>query len=146
MTIQKASLALGNRRLLQLAKILDKAEQYNQTYYYDTREHETPGEGKHTCNTPACALGWWAATHPKTWTMQYGKVYWRLYPGNAYVAAELEFCLSHNEIESIFGGSGCRNAQSGPDAAAYIREFVRNRKLAQRRALRAATHKQPVYR
>lgn len=126
------TVAVGNRRLLKLAAILDKADalhkkrmepSYRQLYY------------SHPCGTPACALGHWAANNPRRWEMR-GR-----YPGSELVpflgkghnaiygneSAEIEFSLDSIDAYDLFGMSGCDSAKTAKQAAAYIRKFVAKR-------------------
>jgi hypothetical protein len=119
--------AEGQARLLELADILDRADE----------EHRAKGEPGysqrrflHHCGTPSCALGHWAAAHPERWTMMTG-IPGRWMPFNqidpALTAGMHEFCITGGEWEELFEGIGCGGAKTAKQAAAYIREFVKRR-------------------
>ncbi len=113
----------GANRLLKLALILDTADAlhakkgepgYNQGAYV------------HPCKTPACALGHWAAAHPKRWGFDLS--------GIPYVddvqsldAASDEFGIDENESVELFCFAGCGNAKTAKAAAKYIRTFVKKK-------------------
>lgn len=123
---------LNVERLLQLADILDQADEihdqkheplYLQSFY------------RHSCGTPACALGHWAAAHPERWAFV-NDVPWLIdvqpYQNSfhkielrGHNAAAIEFGLKPWQSRLLFGEFGCGNARSSQEAAAYIREFVR---------------------
>ncbi len=126
-----ADLALGNQRLLQLADILDTADQRH------LKSSEPPycqSRYLHPCGTPACSLGHWAAANPDRWEIvpapEAGdiEIIYKPDPESPlHMAARLEFSLSRMEEVSLFGLTGCLDATSAKDAAAYIRAFVARR-------------------
>lgn len=118
----------GNARLLELADILDGADE----------EHEKRKEPKysqihfvHRCGSAACALGHWALAKPERWEVAYGvprligSMYW--VSADAESDACLEFCLSLKETNRLFGVWGCSCARTAKDAAKYIRAFANAR-------------------
>ncbi len=122
---------IGAPRLLALADILDAAD----------AAHVAKGEPvyrqtafAHDCGTPACALGHWAHHNQDRWTYDGRPCVGaapRLRRGsrNTYKDAAKEFHISHNEnmedeADELFGGCGCGEAETGKEAAAYIRDFV----------------------
>lgn len=119
------SIALGNQRLLQLAEILDTADErhrqrgeptYHQTCYV------------HPCGTPSCAMGEWAAANPDRWILDVHKHRLLSRLSSDYLLAQCdEFGLSEAERAQLFGLDGCNNARTAKDAAAYIRWFVARR-------------------
>lgn len=97
-----------------LATVLDTASSYNQRWF------------THSCGTPACALGHWAASRKsKGLKLRDGMV---LYPqrfnGSIQYAADIDFDISLKEANELFELDGCGNAQTAAEAAAYIRKFI----------------------
>lgn len=147
------TLALGNKRLLELARILSrvpnvpkkvngKIRGYDQTVY------------SHPCGTPACAWGYWeysdksrfkrlakAAGYPKediadavahwheaSWPVGVPEDELRICQLHIGVYhSQKEFALESGDVVRLFGGYGCDGAQNGKQAAAYIRNFVKER-------------------
>lgn len=123
--------AIGNRRLLRAAKILDTAD----------AKHKRAGEPlylqrffTHPCGTPACTLGHYAAHTPKRWAFDDGKRPYLTGAGDeAYMSHDsfedacVEFDISLREAELLFGARGCNSATTAAEAAVYIRRFVRQR-------------------
>lgn len=110
------TLAVGNRRLLKLADILDTADE----------EHIRKGEPTysqhaftHPCGSPACALGHWSAAKHVARKR-------RNLPLMVVDAVD-EFALDFDDACEIFGPLGCDYAQTAKDAAKYIRAFVKRR-------------------
>lgn len=121
------TVAVGNRRLLKLAKILDSADALH-------KKRGEPGYNQdlidHPCGTPSCAWGHWAQDQRINAKRKMEK--W--YDDNR--AAEDEFAMSppdaewdedSAEVEEIFGGKGCGEAKTAKAAAKYIRAFVKRR-------------------
>lgn len=119
--------AKGMRNLLRLAEILDDADQM----------HRDDGEPKydqsnyiHPCGTPACAMGHYAlATEADFRISPYGAGWWFTNRSDGRILliddfAKSEFCLEDHESWELFSGSGCGNAKTAKQAAAYIRRFV----------------------
>lgn len=117
---------LGARRLLRLAKILDKADALHkkrgeEPYYQGAYEHHNLENG---CATPACAWGHYAAATR------------RLADWDSRVGTKLqtdicaEFGLSGAEESEIFNCSGCNGAETAKQAASYIRSFVKRKGIA----------------
>lgn len=118
-----ADIALGNQRLLQLAEMLDTADErhrandepeYDQSYFH------------HPCGTPSCAAGHWAYSNKDRWSFPAC----RLIDGTGLGIQgdlECEFCLSSEEYDELFECDGCACARTANDAAAYIRAFVARR-------------------
>jgi len=125
------TVAVGNRRLLKLADILDTADALHRkrgepTYYQGDFEH---WDYKRSCNTPACALGHYAFNcGPKGqriyWDHEKGAMAHGMELGEA---GEIEFAIGMGEYDELFGGSGCDGAKTAKQAAKYIRAFVRRR-------------------
>lgn len=123
------SIELGNARLLQLADILDIADEG-----HIERQEPTYRQNifAHACGTPSCALGHWAATNTDRWHFGQRDEFPELYLKSdpylpLYKAAQNEFCLSSGEEAQLFGCNGCRHATTAKQAAKYIREFVAKR-------------------
>lgn len=118
-----ADLTLGNQRLLQLAEILDTADE----------RHIERGEPTydqmmfdHHCGTPACAAGHWIAAHPERWDMSTCTLISEPF-GLISDQLSKEFCVDEFEYSELFGPDGCNNAKTAKDAADYIRSFVARR-------------------
>lgn len=114
---------LGNQRLLQLAEILDTADDlhrqrgeptYDQFYF------------EHDCGTPSCAAGHWAAANPDRWSLPTMKL---IDSSTDDISKDLceEFCLSPEEFDELLEFDGCNGAESSKEAADYIRAFVARR-------------------
>ena len=110
-----AQIRTGNRRLLKLAGILDKADAKHRAKGEPTYEQDRM---VHTCGTPACAAGHAEAD-----------------PGlrraglkvNSYRTFVDFFSIDRAEDDELFGFKGCGKAQTAKQAAKYIRKFVKNR-------------------
>jgi hypothetical protein len=117
--------AEGMARLLQLAEMLDRADE----------EHKRKGEPgydqeryRHGCGAPACGLGHWAAANPDRWKLDVDTYAPALKHGLTFIfglrAAEHDFALTSRETLELFEVYGCNNAKTALEAAAYIRAFV----------------------
>lgn len=125
------TVAVGNRRLLKLADILDRADALHR------KQHEpTYNQSRffHSCGTPACAMGHWATHNPRRWgvdTEQYRDSYEHLprfrSGGSVITGGMADFALWCGEYDDIFGDQGCDNARTGKQAAKFIRQFVAQR-------------------
>lgn len=112
----------GAKRLLKLAAILDKAD----------AEHRKKGEPtydqtniRHTCGTPACALGHWAAATPtRFWLKPLLKYRPAPHLYGEWEIGEAEFGITQQEADIIFGPDGCNYATTAKQAARFIRKFV----------------------
>lgn len=137
---------MNKRKLLKLADILEAAHrryarrkgginpdnQYNQRWF----AHDFQGKEHRGCGSPACALGHWAAAHPRTWFTDWlGEVgIWRdayitgdnRRSASAGIDAEDEFGLDGGQVKDLFGVAGCGGAKTAREASKYIREFVRH--------------------
>ena len=114
---------LGNERLLQLAAILQVADEvhvHRREPTYDQQKYT------HACGTPACALGHWAAANPESWVFECGVPVGRT-NGSRWNQAAIDFHLSSQEYEELFGPFGCGLPKTAKSAASYIREFVARR-------------------
>lgn len=128
----KRQIRTGNRRLLKLARILDKADALH-------KERGEPafdlGVETHPCGTPACAWGHYAFSS-KALALRFtgpcsfdGKV------SCNYNDAQPEFALAdREELNELFGFTGCGDAKTAKAAAKYIRSFVKRREAALERA------------
>jgi hypothetical protein len=127
--------AIGDRRLLRLADVLDKADAehkrrgepgYCQSRYRNTKlpdEELSPA----ACGTPACAWGHYIEIPSVRKRFRaLGRTY--PYSGIYFSVSDLaEFAIDRYEDEDIFGPSGCGGAQTAKQAAKYIRAFVKAR-------------------
>jgi hypothetical protein len=118
---------LGARRLLKLAKILDTADALHKR-----RKEPTYNQFQmvHSCGTPACALGHYAAATKARFKID------RLsetvfYKGNSlYHEAQVaidEFGVSRGEGYALFSFEGMGGAKTAKQAAKYIRSFVKRK-------------------
>lgn len=130
------TVAVGNRRLLKLADILDTADALHK------KRHE-PGYAQtrfaHPCGTPACALGHWAAANPRRWMISAGSPLGSVRLRGCYMLNEIaagmdEFAIDMEQYYDLFGGWGCGGAQTGKQAARFIRQFVQARQKATERS------------
>ena len=130
----------GNIRLMELAQILDRTE------YYCQRNFRMAN-----CESPACALGYWAHHHRDRWAFTAEKgphlhefeQLWvdrlmdgeivrdggvvQVIAGATVKSAMKEFDISLMQYAELFGIHGCGRAQTAQEAAKYIRAFVRCR-------------------
>lgn len=122
--------AVGNRRLLKLADILDKVDA-------TSRKLKKPGYKQtrfvHPCGTPACAIGHWAAHNRRRgWSVEVNNAVGSITKNGSYntiTAGREEFDLDIAEYWRLFAGHGCGQARTGKEAAKFIRRFVAKRKL-----------------
>lgn len=119
--------ALGNRRLLRLAAYLSKVDAIHKrrkepAYSQDTFVHE--------CGTPACALGHYAVLNPRRWHL--------VFRAPSRINSEIcsprndakdEFDITGDEYWQLFSSYGCDGAATAKQAAAYIRNFVKQRQV-----------------
>src|SRR3990167_7145324 len=99
--------AIHKRRLLECADIAEKVPY--RLFDMGTLNY------KHDCKKPACALGHYAMKHPRIF---HG------YDGWIFTIATAHFGITDKEAAELFGGIGCGDAQTGKQAARYIRNFV----------------------
>lgn len=122
--------AVGNRRLLKLADILDKADAAHRKLKQPTYAQSL---FVHPCGTPACAIGHWAAHNRRRgWRVDVNNSVGSVYKNGNYntiMAGIEEFDLGVAEYLRIFGSDGCGHARTGKEAAKFIRRFVAERKL-----------------
>lgn len=147
------SLAAGNRRLLELASVLDRVPAAHILEDKTMRGYDQTVI-THPCGTPACAWGYWLYGNKERYKrlakedgvlpayIKNTLAKWP-FPGESgyvsyYQAGEHEFALTTVEIHHIFGGSGCDGARTGKEAAAYIRAFVARRRKQVREIAREA--------
>src|SRR5262245_31017735 len=111
---------LGNERLMQLALVLDTADEVHVAKHEPTYDQTVI---HHECGTPACALGHWACANPDRWIMKSYTCFMR----GSYsprTDAMNEFALNMSEYDELFSSYGCGRAKTAKAAADYIREFV----------------------
>jgi hypothetical protein len=85
----------------------------------------------HPCGTPACAIGHYAYegnTGRFGWTKDGEAHSARDFPAHLFKQIEHEFCLGTYEVDVIFGGAGCDNAQTAGEAAEFIRQFIEDKR------------------
>jgi hypothetical protein len=89
----------------------------------------------HTCGTPACALGHYAARRDLQQvfqlspTAEFGELTIGVWGATRSTNAWLDFVAHHfgitkDQAYRLFGGFGCDNAQTPIRAASYIERFV----------------------
>jgi hypothetical protein len=124
------TIATGNRRLLKLARLIERRRAYDQSRY------------AHDCGTPACAWGTAVVNTPRLMKLAASYMKERGHPkrmleegilwgANAFSNCNAmdEFAITYAEASELFGNDGCGNAgKNAKKAAAYIREFVKRRK------------------
>jgi hypothetical protein len=110
--------AVGDRRLLKLAGILDVADALH-------RKRKEPGycqeRYNHECGSPACALG--HAYSDRGFRRAGLKN-----PDWSFVVEDAEFfSITVAEAQELFDTDGCGSARTAKQAAKYIRAFVKRR-------------------
>lgn len=130
MTFTSQQIRTGNARLLRLAGILEgipdpTAKMPDGYTVFDMTRYV------HSCNAPACALGWWASHRKKGWILSKTCLWWQVWGRDPEEGAVAEFAITMDEAGELFTPYGCGNAGNDPKAAAaYIRDFVARRKAA----------------
>lgn len=117
------TIAVGNKRLLRLADILDKADALHKE-----RGEPTYAQYRvmHECGTPACALGHWAYNNPRRWKFNSRGAESRETRLTAVVKNGMyEFSLSYEESDALFGVDA--DHPTAKSVAKYIRAFVKRR-------------------
>lgn len=104
-----AQIAAGVSNLLLLADILEEANRRDLAYRQASYVLEN--------GAASCALGHWCAHKGVDWL------------DLDVEDVESDFALTAQEAGELFSGSGCRNAQTAAQAAAYLREFAEHRRL-----------------
>lgn len=146
------SIETGNRRLLQLAKILDRVPAVKQVGKDKMRGYDQEAV-THPCGSPACAWGHWLYGNKERFKrialedgarkndIKFVLDRWHsssvVHDGryvSFYDAGEREFALSPGETTMLFEAHGCGRATTGKQAANYIRIFVAGRRQEARRA------------
>ena len=119
-----AQIRTGNRRLLKLADILDKAdalhEKNNEPTYYQAKF-------RHSCGTPACAVGH-AVEHAPFKKAGLRMKHNAIQPDVVcrFFALDNYFHVA-KDWDELFTGRGCGEARTAKQAAKYIRAFVKRR-------------------
>lgn len=81
---------------------------------------------RHDCGTPGCALGEWAALHPKRWRWYQQGFMPELVNGcGAITSAAKEFNITFDEAADLFDGEGMGQAKTATAAAKFLRGFIR---------------------
>lgn len=103
-------IAAGVSNLMLLAEILEEAD----------RAHLVYRQASYVLDNGACccALGYWCAYKDIDWL------------DLAIEDIESDFALTPQEAVELFAGSGCGNAQTAAQAAAYLRRFAARRRLS----------------
>jgi hypothetical protein len=138
------TLAVGNRRLLRLAAILERVPR---TREKDGAPKFYMGKFKHQCGSPSCAAGWWMHHNPARWTQ---RLTLRRSGLGVWDSLRREFALDAMErahpfakkwpripLEDstiLFSSDGCDGARTGKQAAKFIRRFVRWRTAEAKKA------------
>ena len=104
-----SKIAAGQANLLRLADILEDADERHRAAGRPTYRQAAH---VHDCGTPACALSHWYAHLGRSWL------------DGDLEEIEADFALDAAEAAELFSGSGCGNAKTAKQAAAYLREFV----------------------
>lgn len=145
--MKPVSVALGNKRLLQLAAILENVPSAEMKTGPAGEEVHGYDQGLilHACGSPACAWGHWLLTNKarkrriirqaleiEPSHVTYAYLHKGPHKGETahyvrIVYAQHEFGITSVQTERLFSGSGCGNARTGIEAAAFIRRFVAGR-------------------
>lgn len=139
--------AVGIRRLLKLAGILDTADARHRM-----KKERVYGQMDiaHPCGTPACALGHWAFNERRRWRYQINTyTHDHLADGSAPTAPVVfavvqlktrrpqgdcgylfedainDFGITTKQAYELFDIDGCGDARTAKQAARYIRKFVK---------------------
>jgi hypothetical protein len=116
---------LGARRLLKLATILDTADALHRKRGEPTYNQE---DYAHSCGSPACALGHYAAN---TRGFKLDRQWYEYFREDKLFTwdcgADEEFGLSYSEAMELFYYNGCGEAKTAKQAAKYIRSFVKRK-------------------
>lgn len=118
----------GAKRLLKLADILAVADK---THKQAGKPGYDQGNYAHHCGAPACALGHYAVHTPQRFKLDsyFGGVVDLngncVYDDSPQILKE--FGIDEYESDNIFGGWGCGDAQTGKEAAKFIRAFVKRK-------------------
>lgn len=139
----KPAYSEGELRLLEAADLVENSETYCQNAWFNE------------CGTPACALGHYSAAHPEYRYIAYhtgNPAYVRDirvnglptfltldFVPNGFLNLLNHFNISYDEFICIFGCSGCNNAQTGKEAAEFIRNFIATRFQARLMAAQETT-------
>lgn len=117
------SLEEGNKNLLKMAEILMSVKHEDFSMEYITWPFED-------CNTPACAMGHYAADPGTPFSLIEGIMYYKDRVYAVFIdSSEVRehFCLTHIETIELFDSTGCGGALNPKSAAHYIRAFVDRR-------------------
>lgn len=132
--MNKRAIKRGISKLRRLANILRKVDA-SQVMPDGTRSYNQH-RWVHECGAPACALGWWASRNPKHWTVTEGAALYYITVDedgeqrwhSPLTGAQREFGLNYEDVNELFGDTGCGNAHEDPLAAAeYIERFAKQR-------------------
>ena len=114
------TVALGNKRLLHLADLLDVADAAHRKAGEPTYDQSTITHG---CGTPGCAWGHWIESPARR-----ARIVRELSSiPQSILCAEPEFALNAGDVTELFAVNGCGMARSAKQAAKYIRRFVARR-------------------
>lgn len=109
---------MNKERLLNVAKALRESEH---------PERFTMRTIAHSCGTPACALGHYAARRDLQDAfilLKHGELRATGDAASPFLAELEHFDISRAEEEKLFGVWGCNDAQTPLQAAEYIERFV----------------------
>lgn len=117
--------AVGERRLLKLAGILDVADAVHRANKEPTYDQQ---QIKHNCGTPGCAIGHWIR-HSRGRIIFYSNgllTHEEVFGAEGISAVgSIEFRITRDQSVELFAGDGCGNAKTAKQAAKYIRRFVK---------------------
>lgn len=93
----------------------------------------------HKCGTPACALGQYASRTDiqdafrldlsKKWEASSGVVHNGINVCWSNQTISDHFGISEDETAELFDADGCGNAQTADEAAHYVEEFIKHKRL-----------------
>lgn len=129
------TISVGNRRLLKLADILDKADVEHRKAREPTYNQRVIA---HDCGTPGCAAGHWAFANPRRWRIDSNTFMTVLKAAPDKMGVDAiaeEFALTWHQHDELFAYDGCGGARTAKQAAKYIRAFVKKRSATERGAV-----------
>jgi hypothetical protein len=94
-------------------------------YHADAKRNKfDQSKFKHSCGTPSCSLGNWAARNRDRWEW-YGHLPVLKGFFDSWESAAEDFEINYIHVKNLFAMNGCGNAKTARQASIYIKEFVR---------------------
>lgn len=130
--MKPVSIKQGNKRLLALADLLEDVPAVHDEG--DELRGYRQSQLIHPCGSPACAWGhWYLSSRSRKdrifkQARETGNAGWRLNRPVVYIEQAIyEFRLTPMESDLLFENDGCGYAETGAEAAEFIRKFVKKR-------------------